>query len=233
MPYRRRTTTKRVIRKTQRTVRRTYRKRTRGARGAPMTRSLGIIVPEKSIATLKYSDTFSNSGTVNSWYSWTFAANSLYDPDATGGGHQPMGFDQLSLMYNRYSVLSSWIIVHVSNLQGSQNVYGILIRESTASGYSFYINDIAEQNPRDRIKTIAPQRPATFKKNWSCKLISDKGDNTGICGNLGTGSSPNILHYFRMHTQSTTGASLAAQPQFAVEVYFKAMFSDRKLLAPS
>jgi len=33
-----------------------------------------------------------------------FSLNSLYDPDYTGGGHQPYGFDQLTQIYQRYKV---------------------------------------------------------------------------------------------------------------------------------
>ena len=33
-----------------------------------------------------------------------FNLNSLYDPDRTGVGHQPRGFDQIKTLYNRYRV---------------------------------------------------------------------------------------------------------------------------------
>ncbi len=33
--------------------------------------------------------------------------NSLFDPDRTGTGHQPYGYDQLAALYNRYRVLKS------------------------------------------------------------------------------------------------------------------------------
>jgi hypothetical protein len=33
-----------------------------------------------------------------------YRANSVFDPDRTGGGHQPLGFDQAAALYNRYRV---------------------------------------------------------------------------------------------------------------------------------
>lgn len=33
-----------------------------------------------------------------------YRLNSVYDPDYTGAGHQPYGFDQLSGLYNKYRV---------------------------------------------------------------------------------------------------------------------------------
>lgn len=37
-------------------------------------------------------------------YAQKWNMNSIYDPDRTGGGHQPMGRDQLAVLYNRYIV---------------------------------------------------------------------------------------------------------------------------------
>lgn len=40
-----------------------------------------------------------------------YAANGIYDPDVTGTGHQPIGYDQLMLAYEHYSVIRSKITV--------------------------------------------------------------------------------------------------------------------------
>jgi len=42
-----------------------------------------------------------------------FRANSLYDPDYTGTGHQPNGFDQLMAAYNHFTVTRARINVRV------------------------------------------------------------------------------------------------------------------------
>ena len=47
----------------------------------------------------------------------SFNLNSLYDPDRTGTGHQPYGFDALSVAYTRYKVWGCWVDLTFYNVQ--------------------------------------------------------------------------------------------------------------------
>lgn len=44
-----------------------------------------------------------------------FSCNGLYDPDITGVGHQPSGFDQVMALYDQYTVLKSTIRFDIFN----------------------------------------------------------------------------------------------------------------------
>lgn len=66
-------------------------------------------IPQRYITKLKYSDIFTLS-TTNSW-SYYYNLNSLWDPNRTGVGHQPYGYDQLAVLYNRYRVISCSYVV--------------------------------------------------------------------------------------------------------------------------
>jgi hypothetical protein len=54
-----------------------------------------------------------------------FRLNSLYDPDAATGGHQPIGFDQLSPLYTYYTVIGCRARVTMTNTDDHhpQNLY--------------------------------------------------------------------------------------------------------------
>lgn len=54
---------------------------------------------------LKYVETLDVSLTANIVTSYEFRTNSVYDPNYTGGGHQPLGFDEIAPFYNKYRVL--------------------------------------------------------------------------------------------------------------------------------
>jgi len=55
-----------------------------------------------------------------------FSLNSLYDPDITGVGHQPYGFDQMASLYSNYIVESVSIQARFVTIGGSADVCCIL-----------------------------------------------------------------------------------------------------------
>lgn len=49
--------------------------------------------------------------------------NSLYDPNYTGVGHQPLGFDQMTALYSKYSVIGAKATIQVRNLDSSYTLW--------------------------------------------------------------------------------------------------------------
>jgi hypothetical protein len=67
--------------------------------------TLQVSLPFEDHLTLA-SETTANLATVN-----TYRLTSVYDPDYTGAGHQPLGFDQYAALYSKYIVLGArWIV---------------------------------------------------------------------------------------------------------------------------
>lgn len=64
-------------------------------------------IPKQLFNRLKYAETVNVAIGVSGLGSYIFSCNGMYDPNTTGGGHQPMYFDQWSAMYNHYTVLKS------------------------------------------------------------------------------------------------------------------------------
>lgn len=63
---------------------------------------------------LRYSDYFQlNPGVAGSPGFYCFSLNGCYDPNITGVGHQPRGFDQLMTMYDHYTVIGATVELYI------------------------------------------------------------------------------------------------------------------------
>lgn len=86
---------------------------TRRAWGSTASRALRLYTPVFAASTRRTITYFepnlsitSTGGVVSRYF---LSANGAYDPNITGTGHQPLGFDQIMLMYEQYTVVRSKI----------------------------------------------------------------------------------------------------------------------------
>ncbi len=88
---------------------------TREWRAPQMVVYRGLGMPDAFETTLMYASNgfhFASSATPAAQ---VFAANSVFDPDVTGTGHQPHYFDQLAAIYTEYTVLEFRAEMSISN----------------------------------------------------------------------------------------------------------------------
>ena len=84
----------------------------------------------------------------------TFRLNSLYDPNLTGTGHQPYGYDQMAALYKRYIV--SGVKVHITFTDPSADgvAVGCMVQASGGAGALYGITpDIIKEQP---LSWVAP-----------------------------------------------------------------------------
>lgn len=74
------------------------------------------------------------SGGVGAVPTHFYSANGLYDPDATGTGHQPMGFDQMMALYEQFTTLRAHIKVTFASAGEHARVGIYLNPDTTAPG---------------------------------------------------------------------------------------------------
>jgi len=129
---------------------------------------------------------------------WIFSANGLYDPDITGTGHQPMGFDQMMAFYNHYEVIGAKIrfTPHLG-AEGSAFNYGVKLDDSSTFAVS-NIEGILE-HPLNNWKSWSG--PYTSLSNFDVvQTFSNKrffGDKSGDRATWGdAASNPQDQAYF-------------------------------------
>ncbi len=96
--------------------RRRYRKKAPLYRAPRRRRAYGPRVANagvtgKKMVKFRYVDEISIDPASGAMGEHLFRANSMFDPDVTGGGHQPMGFDQQMNEYEHFVVTKSFINV--------------------------------------------------------------------------------------------------------------------------
>lgn len=91
---------------------------TAGTIGKPMP------FPIRMVATLRYCETISMLSTLTPLVNINVAANSIYDPNLSGTGHQPYGHDTYAAIYNQYTVLKSRCRFRVGATSNSHFTWG-------------------------------------------------------------------------------------------------------------
>lgn len=106
-------------------------------------------IPSRYICKMKYSETVSTD--LNGQF--IFNLNSLYDPNRTGFGHQPYGFDPLAQLYNRYRVIScGWRITSPNTVIPRQ----LGCMPSNDPGISYTTFSELKENPRAKYVMHVP-----------------------------------------------------------------------------
>lgn len=112
-----------------------------------------------------------------------YRGNSLFDPDFTGGGHQPMYFDQLTAVYKKYLVRASKIEVTALNTAASGNslAYIFLLPNRSSSLLTGVYSGPAglREAPRVKYKIIrtVDSNPVTqIKAYMSSRTVYGKTD---------------------------------------------------------
>lgn len=86
----------------------------------------------------KYVEVIGLTSTAGGVATSNFSCNGLYDPNLGGVGHQPLYFDQLSAIYNHYTVIASKMTVKAT-MPNSAGVAGMLL--------GIFINDDSSVTP--------------------------------------------------------------------------------------
>ncbi len=103
----------------------------------------------------------------------TFNANSVYDPNQTTTGHQPMGYDEMASQYNHYVVLGSKITVHfdndVDNVQLAGQYCFLRLDDAVPATNDNLVAMMERANSHISYKprNVDTNRPVTLTKNLS------------------------------------------------------------------
>lgn len=150
-------------------------------------------LPFSRTVRLRYNEyvTFNPAGNIATYI---FSANSLYDPNTTGTGHQPFMYDKMADNYNHYLVLGSKITVtfwteDAAGIYGA--IAGIKLSDDMAIAPTGGVQTVIEHGPKYstwkflRTNANDNHNPVTVSKTFSAKKffgLKDVKDNRGEMG---------------------------------------------------
>lgn len=159
----------------RKTMARGRRYRTRVPRNVVST-TTGLGFPKRMTMTCRYAETGTiTTGGSGSTSTINYRANGLFDPNQTGGGHQPMYFDQMMSIYNHYICIGSKATITWCQLPDGAGLrppvtVGVYLNDDTTVTPSF--NGILEQsNSIIRNMTQNTGSPVTTACKFSAKKV--------------------------------------------------------------
>lgn len=155
-----------------------------------------------------------------------FRINSLFDPDFSGVGHQPRGFDQLAGLYYNYIVHGCKITVYAQNLSAGQQ--GVMaLTQKTVSSTPTNIREVLESGDTIKKATFTTDRPLVMSRYISLPRLfgvsKDKYRSEGGFG-AGVGASPEgqaycYVSWQNLNETTSTGFNIRAQLKFLCEFF--------------
>lgn len=158
-------------------------------------------MPLCNIVKMKYVTSFTVTTIANAAAFWKFRANSLYDPDETGSGHQPSNYDLWALQYKEYNVIGSKITVKYlrTNALVSEGIFTVKLMEETSTVADTY-SEILEFNSTKNVKICGGWIDDYKRSNvavacygankwWKRKVLSDADMWTEFGNNPGTANT--------------------------------------------
>jgi len=182
---------------------------------------------------LRYVDstTLSPSGPAAAAY--VFRLNSLFDPNFTGVGHQPLGFDQIMLMYNHYQVDSVRVKIEWLNdsaFSGALCGFEIADDATLTTPLSTRI-----ENSWNKYRSVSDlSTPLTQTITVSIgEYLSRRTNNQDPDLRALATSNPAEIVYLIIWSQLLNSGASALNIDFLVTLDFFATFSEPKTLAAS
>ncbi len=188
----------------------------------------GFINP-RCLSTFKYTTivTFTVATTAGGQH--VFKANGMFDPDTTGSGHQPYGFDQMLNIYQRYCVLRTKYKVSFSPSNDRLNVGTIVASTVTTSVTDLATYSLATESPHSQAKALAYNggMPAVFTGNIATNAILGTTQNQMMSDDLFQGTTTTdptnltVLTVFWYNPSTTTVTA-----SFMINLEYEAMLFD-------
>jgi len=137
--------------------------------------------------------------------------SSVFDPDYTGTGHQPMGHDVWSAVYNHYTVLSATISATFIPYTGASYPFNVgIYGPSDDSTVPSDAGDMIEnRRAKNKLMGVSLEDRAQLRSSYNRKAFFGPTLDNGATSSAVT-TNPTEEAYWTLYTQSLNGVYTAA-----------------------
>lgn len=200
----------------------------------PLSQKTGF--PKKLCMKHKYVETETMTNTLGLYQYYQWSCNSMYDPNTSiVAGHQPLYFDQVSPIYNHYTVIGSRIKLTLTPAE-EYNVgtyLALFINDDTSLSSLSSIQNAAELHS-GKYYTVAPKqnKPIVLYSKWSAKKTFGGSvlGNDNLQGS--TSTSPSEQSYYTIMMAPISGAVVQTW-YINAEIEYIAVWDELKEVASS
>ncbi|AXH74322.1 MAG: putative capsid protein [Cressdnaviricota sp.] len=158
--------------------------------------------PAKAQYTLRYSDQITLNPVAAATSHYHFRANSIFDPDRTGVGHQPYGHDTLQGIYKSYVVDKAVITLTPTQFGNTACTYGLRVAEGAGSGTFHQVREIKGTT---LATTAVGARPIPISRTYSrANMWPIEKDSTAVFGNNPAADTEAIFDIFMQGPNQST-----------------------------
>lgn len=207
-----------------------YRKRTNRKQLVNRTSvPVGLGFPKRMVMTHKYCDSLTLTSTLGAIGKHLFNCNGMWDPNSTGGGHQPLFFDQMTPLYNHYTVIGSRMKIRVTPKATNEEAFyiGTWLDDDTVTSNITTFQDIAERSSGKVVLVPANSNNVyRFGNSWSAKKTFGGSilGNDNLQGSIS--ANPAESTYFGLGIQTASTATVDAE--VLVEITYIAVWDELK-----
>ncbi len=187
-----------------------------------------FVFPMRIKNRLRYSSTTELTMSASGGATMVHRANGMFDPEVAIGGHQPMGFDQLTQIYNHYHVVASKYTVRLLATSGIGGAVFATILVDDDQNLDATSESVRERpGAKSWLYTSANTDLATHSITWNAQKTFGGNviDNDELKGTALTDPPEQSLFWIFMHDGTPTNTF-----NVFVDVEYTAVWSELKSL---
>jgi hypothetical protein len=189
-----------------------------------------MLLPSRTRVPLTYVDVVDLSSTVGALAHYEYAANGLFDPDITGGGHQPYGFDQWMTFYTKAMVMRANVEVKAVSTTAPMG-FGVTFSRATPTATISTLPGLIETSRGSwAVSGGVHCPPQTVKSNFDLRITDPDFDPGSFWST--NAANPVFVYHFSIFAQSIDGASTSLL-QGIVRIDYEVELMDPVTIAQS